>query len=39
MIPAIHWPTTAAIIIAGGIATQAFGLTPRAQSWPPPAWE
>ena len=28
MIPAIHWPTTAAIIIAGGIAVQTFGLTP-----------
>ena len=28
MIPAIYWPTTAAIIIAGGIAAQAFGLTP-----------
>lgn len=28
MIPAIHWPTTAAIIIAGGITVQAFGLTP-----------
>ena len=28
MIPAIHWPTSAAIIIAGGITVQAFGLTP-----------